>query len=282
MLMESKRRGYLNESFRCFHLYDVELPEIRLHFHEFHKIIIFISGDVSYTIEGITYKLRPGDILLVNHHTIHQPRVAQGVMYERLVFWINETYVNTHNTPGCNLFYCFDEARRTGNHLIHTDTDEWKSINETAVNLLEALNSGEYASELMGRTYFLQLLIKINRISKKDFKEVLPERRCDDKLKNILLYINENLENDLSVQKIADEFFLSRYYLMHLFKEETGDTLHRYVLQKRLANAAQLIMDGFTAGEAALRSGFEDYSTFARAFARVFHRSPGKMKKNDK
>ncbi len=272
------KRGYLNEGFRYFHLYDAELPDIRMHFHEFNKIVIFLSGNASYTIEGVTYDLKPGDILLVNHHLLHQPRVSTGVVYERLVFWINETYINTHNMPGCNLFNCFENARRTGNHLLCIDESERKEIENITGKIEEALESEEFASELLGRTYFIQLMIMLNRISEKKNDYVAGNYRCHDKVKEIMLYINENLSNDLSVQHIADKFYLSRYYLMHLFKEEVGDTIHRYVLQKRLSNAAELIKSGMSANEAALQSGFEDYTTFLRAFTRVFHKSPGKLK----
>ena len=66
------KRGYLNSDFRLFHLTDIVQKEFEFHYHEFHKITIFIKGNVQYYIEGKTYPLKPYDIVLVNRNDIHR------------------------------------------------------------------------------------------------------------------------------------------------------------------------------------------------------------------
>ena len=69
------KRGYLNSDFKIFHLTDQISTEFEFHYHEFHKITIFISGNVQYFVEGKTYPLQPYDIVLVNRNDIHRVQV---------------------------------------------------------------------------------------------------------------------------------------------------------------------------------------------------------------
>ncbi len=73
---------------------------------------------------------------------------------------------------------------------------------------------------------------------------------------------------------LAGRFYLSRYYLMHRFKAVTGYTVHQYISQKRLLWAGELIRSGVPVMKAAEQAGFEEYSTFLRAFQNTFHTSP--------
>ena len=90
-------------------------------------------------------------------------------------------------------------------------------------------------------------------------------------------FYNENFRKELTVDALAERVFLSRYHFMRLFKAQTGSTVHAYIRQKRLMNAARLIREGMSAGKAAAESGFADYSAFHRAFRESFGTSPGKL-----
>ena len=71
---------------------------------------------------------------------------------------------------------------------------------------------------------------------------------------------------------------MSRYYLMHRFKEVTGSTVHQYTVQKRLLRAGELIREGVPVMKAAEQAGFPEYSSFLRAFQSTFHTSPRSFK----
>ena len=66
------REGYLKENYHYFHLRDTAGQERDFHFHEFDKVVLLLSGRVDYTVESVTYALKPWDVLLVKHHTIHK------------------------------------------------------------------------------------------------------------------------------------------------------------------------------------------------------------------
>ena len=67
---------------------------------------------------------------------------------------------------------------------------------------------------------------------------------------------------------------MSRYYLMHRFKEITGYTVHQYTVQKRLLRAGRADPGGRSGDEGGGAGGLSEYSTFLRAFQNTFHTSP--------
>ena len=73
-----EKKGYLYDDFKLFHLKDNCKREFQYHYHEFYKVLIIISGNVVYNIEGKSYKLKPYDVVLVNRNMIHKPDVTFG------------------------------------------------------------------------------------------------------------------------------------------------------------------------------------------------------------
>ena len=106
-MSEYEKTGYLQEPFRLFHLCDSVTRDIPLHYHDFYKIIVFYGGNVTYMIEGKSYVLEPGDVILVNRNDIHKPTIDFSVPYERSVFYISAEYMEMCKTAGYNPFFCF-------------------------------------------------------------------------------------------------------------------------------------------------------------------------------
>ena len=115
------RRGYLREDFRLFHLRDSEAPQVDYHYHAFDKLVLVLSGNVTYVVEGVTYFLRPWDLLLVGRDLIHRPIMDPGEPYERVVIWLGQAWLEDRSDPGEALDTCFSAARERGFHLLRFD-----------------------------------------------------------------------------------------------------------------------------------------------------------------
>ena len=273
---EVGKRGYLNEGFRLFHLKDSRAQKLDYHYHEFDKLILLLGGKVTYVVEGVTYFLQPWDVLLVQHNLIHKPIIDPGEPYERVVVWLDRTWLSQRSDPGERLDTCFDTARERGFHLLRADGARRLRYMQTIQGLEEALHSKEFGAARLADTLCQQLLIDVNRdiLASRTAAEASDSYRVDPKMEEILRYIVHHLDEDLSVDSLSKRFYLSRYYLMHRFKAVTGYTVHQYISQKRLLLAGELIRQGVPVMKAAEQAGFSEYSTFLRAFRNTFHMSP--------
>lgn len=271
---EALKSGYLLEKFRLFHLKDDSPREYEYHYHDFHKLIWFISGEVEYHIEGKSYKLEPHDILLVNRGEIHKPFVTPGTVYERYVFYISTDFLDEHSEGEDSLDLCFQMALRERGNVIRLAPAWSRTLFETVKLLDQADSEAQYAGEMYSRILFLKLLIELNRCCIGNPEVFHKMARYDKKVVEIIHYINENLASDLTIETLSDKFFLSKYHMMRKFKEETGYSMHQYILEKRVLAARNLILAGSAATVASAECGFKDYSTFSRAYKKLLGQLP--------
>ena len=267
------KRGYLKGDFAFFHLSDMKNMQFEYHYHDFSKIIIFISGSVTYLIEGKAYRLKPWDILFVSSSEVHKPMIDPSTLYERIVIWINPGFLTEHSSD-CDLFTCF-RLTNGNNNMLRLDSSEIKYVQTLLNKLEEACKSTDFGSSILKNSIFLQLVIILTReLVGGSEKNEIDDIISDENIKNVMNYINSNIKDDLSIDTLASRFYLSRYHLMHKFKQLTGYSIHSYVQQKRLLKADSLIRSGIPSSQACELCGFNDYSNFLRAYKKLFGASP--------
>lgn len=280
VLLTGNKRGYLNKDFRFFHLKDRRSMEFEFHFHDFNKIIIFISGNVTYLIEGKAYKLKPWDILLVGRSDVHKAVIGTSGTYERIVIWVNSNFLQKHDTPGSSLMTCFDTASREKRNMLRLNPELLRQVKYILSQLEDECESEGFGSTVLRNSLFLQLIVYLNRLYlKPDTVRHQEEGEYNENIGKVIRYINENLSGDMSIEGLASRFYMSKYHLMHEFKNQTGYTLHSYIVQKRLIMANALIKSGRSMAEACEQCGFGDYSSFVRAFKKMYGLSPKKHHK---
>jgi AraC-like DNA-binding protein/mannose-6-phosphate isomerase-like protein (cupin superfamily) len=281
MLMNSpeySKRGYLNDDFRLFHIRDNSPGEMEFHYHEFDKIVIFISGSASYIVEGRRYLLEPWDILFVSHHLIHKPEIDPSVPYDRIIIYVSPEFMAAHSSGAERLDLCFSVARDRDFCLMRMGLEQ-QELRALLTALEGSVGSDGYGSGVMSTALFLQLLVFLDRAMLSDAThQQTGSSLSDPKIGQVLTYINENLPADLSVGRLSDMVYMSKYHFMRRFRELTGTTVHSYVTQKRLLAASELIRTGTAPSEAAQRCGFGDYSAFHRAFKTQFGVTPRDFK----
>ncbi len=266
---QTEKTGYLNEQFRLFHIKDQTSKEFTYHYHDFHKVVIFISGKAAYHIEGKAYQLKPWDILLVNRHAIHRPEIDHSVPYERFILWIQ------NDIPWQELLKCFQKANDRSYNLVRLNSALQEKMKDILFELENSAKSDEYGKEILTQSLFLQFMVYLNRIFLE--KQYIFDKKSytfDSQIASILQYINHNLKEDLSVETLSARYYVSKYHLMRKFKQETGYTLHNYIVNKRLLMARTLISNGMPVTKAAQESGFAEYSTFSRAYRKQFKTNP--------
>lgn len=264
-----EKTGYLKEDFRLFHINDQTKKDFSYHYHDFHKIIVFISGKVTYHIEGKAYHLKPRDILLVSQGAIHKPEIDPSVPYERYIFWIRDDL-------SCQeLNTCFQKANDRSFNLVRADSALQERLKDLLPEIEQTLQNKHFGDTVLRNALFTQFMIYINRIFLRTSSS--PDKKTyssDTQVEQLLKYINRNLSENLSIDQLANRFFFSKYHMMRKFKNETGYTIHNYITSKRLLMARSLISQGMPVMKAAQASGFHDYTTFFRAYKKQFGKAP--------
>ena len=264
-----EKTGYLKEDFRLFHINDQTKKDFSYHYHDFHKIIVFISGKVTYHIEGKAYHLKPRDILLVSQGAIHKPEIDPSVPYERYIFWIRDDL-------SCQeLNTCFQKANDRSFNLVRADSALQERLKDLLPEIEQTLQNEHFGDPVLRDALFTQFMIYINRIFLRTSSS--PDKKAyssDTQVEQLLKYINRNLSENLSIDQLAERFFLSKYHMMRKFKNETGYTIHNYITSKRLLLARSLINEGTPVMKAAQMSGFNDYTTFVRSYKKQFGNAP--------
>lgn len=249
------------------------------HIHDFYEIYYFISGDVTYNIEGNTYKLRPHDILLINSRELHYPIFNSNELYERLIIHFNPSVLSFIQTE-YNLMYCFENRKLGQFNKIDSKDSKQSNLEDYFWNILYYSNQEEDEDRFLGKTFFAQLLLQINKIYKKRKKDKSTSLVYDNKMNSVISYINKNINLDLSLELIGKECFVNKYYLCHMFKKNTGFTVVEYICLKRIALAKELLLEGKSATDVSFESGFQDYSSFYRNFKKVTGLTPRQFVKS--
>lgn len=271
---EYKKIGYLTSSFKLFHLKDQHMKQFHYHYHDFHKILILLSGDLSYCVEGRTYDLVPGDIVLVSAGEVHRPILHSACTYERIILYVSPDFLEGYQDDSYQLGLCFAQAHEKHSHVLRTRASQTGALGAAIRNLDQSAKEIAYASELHHRLLFLEFLIHLNRAALAEQLTFVPNSASGSKIVSIMNYLDEHLTEDISIDSLAEHFFLSRYYLMHTFKEQTGYTIGSYLTTKRLLLAKELLAAGTPVTEVCYSCGFHSYSTFSRAYKKSFGESP--------
>ena len=123
---------------------------------------------------------------------------------------------------------------------------------------------------------FSPVLAEIHRVYSKMDDPVLPQ--STDFIQKIIAYINEHLAEELSLDLLSKQFYLSKPQLSRRFKEVTGSSVWEFITIKRLSKAYQLLRVGEPAMQVSEQCGFQNYSVFYRAYRARYGRSPRQEK----
>lgn len=245
--------------------------EFEGHCHTVYEIYYFIDGDAEIMVEGKIYPLTPHTLFLIPPNVLHGIQVNSRSEYVRDVLYLSPDDLipdrrhfltslmpEQKKNPKQELIYEHTEA-------FHLDSffGNLKNLNEQPSEVREML-APVFTEALLSQIYLLCRTLKPTA-----FINHMPE-----KMMEIIGYVNSHLTEHQSLDKISSRFFISKNYLNKLFKQYLGTTVMDYVRYKRIILAKQSIQAGESAMDAALQSGFSDYSSFYRSYVKYEGLSP--------
>ena len=260
--------------FELFYYSDTALSSVAPHYHDYYELYFFLEGDVDYHVEDKLYHLEYGDCLLIPPGTSHHPVfLSRKKPYRRFVFWFRKDYYNKRRSIDQEFTYCFDQAASGRTYRFHADSTATQALQGKLMDLLEELGSSRPFKRQTAELMAVSFLVYVNRI----VYDVIHQRAAvyENLLYlNICDYINRHLEEDLSLDSLAAFFYVSKFHISHIFKDNMGISLHQYILKKRLHASKNAILSGQPIGQVYHQYGFKDYTSFFRAFKKEYGASP--------
>lgn len=245
----------------------VENVNYSMHTHELYELYYFLDGVATFRVEGNTYHLQPGDVMLFNISEAHTIEVLPGHPYERVAInFSREVFDSIDPLRLLQRPFCEREAGK-GN-LLRPKDFKTKFFEGCIQKIIAEKNDIRFQT----LTILPALLneVSVAYFSKKSHNDT-QEESIASRISN---YINRNLTEPLSVTEIAERFYMSKSRLHTVFKEALGSSVWNYITVKRLLLARQLLHTGGKPTEVFLKCGFNDYTAFFRAYRKQFGVSP--------
>ena len=271
---ESLRRRLSSRGYEIFRTRGNYTGEEAVHHHDFYEVDMVWSGTMYYRVEGRSYHLTPGDILLIAPDELHQPDPeAERSSCERIVLWLDRAFLQQFQFYGFDPTDCFDTAKPDHSSCLRFRDGDTQRIGELLDRCLRESASEEFGAGMMADTYMVQSMILVNRLYRRNIRGQRRDR-SGTLVNSVIEYINNHYTEELSLDSLAGRFFISKYHLSREFGRITGISVHRYITQKRLVVAKQMLSEGRPSSAVYQHCGFGDYSNFYRAFRGEYGISP--------
>jgi len=267
------RKHMLPRDYEVFHFLNADLPFLYLHHHDFYELYLYMSGDVTFLIEGKSYNLQLGDIILINTRELHHAIVnSMKIPYERIVLWINKSFLQGLSTPEIDLTLCFESVVKK--NVIRADIEFGQNIRIQLNKLLSLENYKGFGKDLLYKAYITEITIHLHNLVLNDKSDLDITVQNNHLIEGIIEYINNHIDEDITLDELSKEFYLSKFHLSREFSKHTGTTIHRYIVKKKLIVAKELILNDYPINSVYKQSGFGDYSNFFRSFKNEYGVTP--------
>ena len=247
------------------------------HIHNHYEIYLLRSSHATFKVEGQIYELTEGDVMMFNSREFHNISFNLQEPYERTTLGFTKDYLENFSHTPYDLYAGLDFRKLGNGNLLPAGAARQSGLLRHIEQLEEYSFGNKPEKQIMLQCLMLQILITINKlVSASDFSA--GSHIHNEKIVEIIQYINHNLTADLSLDALASRFYISKYHLSHLFSASTGFSVKQYISSKRVQYAQKLISGGTSTLDACVSAGFNDYSSFYKAYKKMYGTTPKSAK----
>jgi len=268
------RQYMLSQDFEIYYYNDQNLSSVDLHSHDYYEFYFFLEGNISIQIGESLYPIQYGDVMLIPPGIPHRPIIhSTSLPYRRFVFWISQAYCRHLEELSPDYIYLLNHVQTRQKYIFHNDRITFNSLQSRIMRLIEEMQSARFGRDAQIYLYVNELVLHLNRLIH-DRNTSGRKHQETSLYQDLLTYIEDHLEGDLSLELLAREFYVSKYHIAHVFKDNLGMSIHQYITKKRLELCREAIRSEMSITQVYQTFGFGDYSSFYRAFKKEYGISP--------
>lgn len=251
----------------------------QLHYDTDLTVAYFKKAGGNIKIEGNSYELTSGDIVILNYNELHCVDI-QSDFCERITLYLNEAIYRNYKEPVNDLLNIFYSRKQVEGNLIPASIVRMFGIDVLIEEIEELSAQQDPVSELVAFGKITELLRRLNQTAFE--KKKLEINTCSNNpvVDQVIKYIGLHFSEDITYESIAGQIWMSKCYLGRLFKETTGISLWNYIINRRLLNFNDLVRQNYPVEEACSKSGFRNYSNFYRLYKKRMGISPQEFKRS--
>ncbi|MFF5907122.1 helix-turn-helix domain-containing protein [Staphylococcus cohnii] len=246
-----------------------------LHYHDHYEIFFSLSGNLRYTIEGQSFNLEVGSMLIIPPYEFHRLDEQMDGHAERIGLRFDAKILNELSVENCDLSVCFDKYSSKFKYLLELSEYQKRELYYLLQGLINEQDNQAFGKDLAARSLLTQFLIILNRTAIEN--EGIVDYSDDPSshlVRQVLDYMELHYSEDISLEQLENKVFVSRHKITQQFTKLVGYPPYRYLLNLRLRNAQRLLKKGENPQQVATNCGFTDYSNFYRRFKTSYGCSP--------
>lgn len=251
-----------------------------LHYELEQSFIYFRHGIGEIRIEGRKYTIENGDLILLKPSELCQCTVKDGTYHERVTVYFNGSLLKNFGESGENFLKPFYQRTDGHGNKIPAAVMKERGIDVGIAQLLEIIKDPGAVNRIVSVCKSIEVLAKLRSTISCNSSEHSSQLVENTLVNNILAYINQNFSRPICLDDIAKAFFMDKYYISRLFKEQVGVTLWNYIIFRRITVFNDLIRSNASIEDACFRVGFQNYSNFFRLYKKHMQMTPSQFKKS--
>jgi len=248
--------------------------------HEFSEIVVVLGGSGIHYTEGEEYPIHAGDVFVLSGTRTHGYRDCHNLHLVNLLYKPSPQMMSEHDLrtiAGYHVLFSLEPAYRKRHNFssrLTLSTESLASVEQKIERIEDEMEHRADGYVFMVVAHFMQLVGFLCRAYQTE-KIIGGDTKALLRIGQAISFLDVHYTQDLCLEDLAAIAHLSTRSFLRIFRQATGSTPIQYLLQRRVAHAADLLKntDG-SITEIAYQVGFHDSNYFSRQFSAIMGMSP--------
>lgn len=246
------------------------------HAHSFYEIYYLRKGERVYFLNGKVNTVKSGDMIVINPNDVHRTASSTVPEFERVLINFTHEFIKQHLSSNLNVL-----PFQQGSQIIRFPVEKQSQIERTVFEMLKECKHERPGYLDYTKALLSELLIEIYRQSFQSSPAI--HHPMHEKISEIATYLQQHYNDNVTLQNIAEQFYISPSYLSRTFKKVTGFYFNEYIQAVRMREARrQLIETDEKILNISVNVGFHSIAHFNKTFKKMSNLTPMQFRKQNK